>query len=51
MVRQIDISAAERAASEALDASRTKDVTAVLERHMGDYVDLELLEAGRLPVP
>jgi len=50
MVRQIDIGAAERAATAALDAATTQDVTNLLEQHMGDYVDLALLEAGRLPV-
>jgi phosphotransferase system enzyme I (PtsI) len=50
MVRQIDIEAAERAATAALDAATTEDVTNLLEQHMGDYVDLALLEAGRLPV-
>ena len=50
MVRQIDIGAAARAATAALDAATTVEVTDLLEQHMGDYVDLDLLEAGRLPV-
>ncbi len=50
IVRQIDISAAELAASQAASASTTAEVTRVLEEHMGQYVDLDLLEAGRLPV-
>ena len=50
IVRQIDISAAELAASQATSASTTEEVTKVLEEHMGQYVDLDLLEAGRLPV-
>jgi phosphotransferase system enzyme I (PtsI) len=50
MVRQIDIAAAARAATAALDAATTGEVTDLLEQYMGDYVDLDLLEAGRLPV-
>lgn len=50
IVRQIDISAAQEAAAQATEAATTSEVTAILEEHMGQYVDLDLLEAGRLPV-
>ena len=50
LVRQVDIEATERAAAEALAASTNDEVTEVLEHAMGEYVDLDLLEAGRLPV-
>ncbi len=50
IVRQIDISAAREAATQATEAATTSEVTAILEEHMGQYVDLDLLEAGRLPV-
>ena len=50
IVRQIDISAAQEAATQATEAATTSEVTAILEKHMGQYVDLDLLEAGRLPV-
>ena len=50
IVRQIDISAAQEAAKQATEASTTSEVTAILAKHMGEYVDLDLLEAGRLPV-
>ncbi len=50
LVRQVAVDAAERAAATALEASTTRQVTEVLERTMGEYADLDLLEAGRLPI-
>jgi phosphotransferase system enzyme I (PtsI) len=50
IVRQIDVSAAQIAATQATGAATTDEVTDVLATQMGQYVDLELLEAGRLPV-
>lgn len=50
IVRQIDISAAQVAAEQATAAATTGEVVSVLSEHMGQYVDLDLLEAGRLPV-
>jgi phosphotransferase system enzyme I (PtsI) len=50
LIRQVDIEAAERAAAAALEASTNEEVTEILEHAMGEYVDLDLLEAGRLPV-
>jgi phosphotransferase system enzyme I (PtsI) len=50
LVRQIDVEATERAAAAALQAATTDEVTEILEHAMGEYVDLDLLEAGRLPV-
>ncbi|UCG86583.1 MAG: phosphoenolpyruvate--protein phosphotransferase [Gemmatimonadota bacterium] len=50
IVRQIDISVAQLAAEQAIVAATTAEVTSVLAEHMGQYVDLDLLEAGRLPV-
>lgn len=49
LVRQVDRAGAERAAQAALDADTTRDVQVLLERAMAEYVDLGLLEAGRLP--
>ncbi len=50
IVRQIDISAAQVAAEQATAAATTGEVVSVLSERMGHYVDLDLLEAGRLPV-
>jgi signal transduction protein with GAF and PtsI domain len=50
IVRNIDVSTAERAARDAVHAATTGEVTEILGRHMGEHVDLSLLEAGRLPV-
>jgi phosphotransferase system enzyme I (PtsI) len=50
IVRQIDISAAQVAGEQATAAATTGAVASVLSEHMGQYVDLDLLEAGRLPV-
>lgn len=50
IVRQIDISAAQKAAAQAIEVATTSEVIAILEQCMGEYVDLNLLEAGRLPV-
>ena len=50
LVRQVDVEAAERAAARALQAATTEQVTEILEHAMGEYVDLDLLEAGRIPV-
>ncbi|KPJ92206.1 MAG: hypothetical protein AMS18_07835 [Gemmatimonas sp. SG8_17] len=50
IVRQIDISAAQMAAAQGTEAATTAEVLRVLSEHMGQYVDLDLLEAGRLPV-
>lgn len=50
LIRQVDIEAAERAAAAALQASTTEQVTEIVEHAMGEYADLDLLEAGRLPV-
>jgi phosphotransferase system enzyme I (PtsI) len=48
-VRQVEHRAAVQAAREALAATTTQEVEAVLERSMGRYVDLKLIRAGRLP--
>jgi phosphotransferase system enzyme I (PtsI) len=50
LIRQVEIEATERAAAAALAASTNDEVTEALEHAMGEYVDLDLLEAGRLPV-
>jgi len=50
LVRQVDVAAAAQAAAEALEASTTRQVTEILEHAMGRYADLDLLNAGRLPV-
>lgn len=50
IVRQIDISAAQVAGEQATAAATTGGVVSVLSEQMGQYVDLDLLEAGRLPV-
>lgn len=49
LIRQVEQAGAERAARAALDADTTRDVQAILERAIAEYVDLRLLEAGRLP--
>jgi phosphotransferase system enzyme I (PtsI) len=49
LVRQIDAAAAAAAARQALSASTTAHVEAVLEKAIVKYIDLELLRAGRLP--
>ena len=49
LVRQVDVAAAKEAATKAVGASTTAEVTAILEEYMGDYVDLAMLDAGRLP--
>jgi len=49
LVRQVEVSGAERAAAGALQAATTAEVDAVLEEEIAKYVDLNLLRAGRLP--
>ena len=49
LVRQVDVSGAERAAAGALQAATTAEVDALLEEEIANYVDLNLLRAGRLP--
>jgi phosphotransferase system enzyme I (PtsI) len=49
LVRQIDVERAERAAEAALAARTTREVRAILEEAVAEYVDLQMLEAGRLP--
>ncbi len=49
LVRQVDARSAERAASNALEASTAADVKEILEKAIGKLVDLKVLEAGRLP--
>ncbi len=49
LIRQVERAGAERAARAALEADTTRDVQVILERAMAEYVDLRLLEAGRLP--
>ncbi|GBD33483.1 Phosphoenolpyruvate-protein phosphotransferase [bacterium HR33] len=49
LVRQVDAGSAERAASSALEASTAADVREILEKAIGEFVDLKVLEAGRLP--
>jgi signal transduction protein with GAF and PtsI domain len=49
LVRQVDAGSAERAARSALEASTAADVKAILEEAIGEFVDLKVLEGGRLP--
>jgi len=49
LVRQVEVSGAERAAAGALQAATTAEVEAILEEEIANYVDLNLLRAGRLP--
>jgi phosphotransferase system enzyme I (PtsI) len=49
LVRQVEASGAERAATAALDCATTAEVEAILEDEIANYVDLNLLQAGRLP--
>jgi phosphotransferase system enzyme I (PtsI) len=49
LVRQVEVSGAERAAAGALEAATTAEVDALLEEEIANYVDLNLLRAGRLP--
>ncbi len=48
-VRQVDLTVAEQAATDALAADTTRDVEAILERAMGTIPETELLRAGQLP--
>lgn len=49
LVRQVDVSGAEAAAEGALQAATTGEVNAVLEAKIAKHVDLNLLQASRLP--
>jgi phosphotransferase system enzyme I (PtsI) len=49
LVRQLDAGSAERAACQALEASTAADVRQILQNAIGEFVDLKVLEAGRLP--
>lgn len=49
LVRQVDARSAGRAARSALEAATTADVKEILEQAIGEFVDLKVLEAGRLP--
>lgn len=49
LVRQVDIAGAERAAAAVLAATTTTEINLVLHAGIAEYVDLRLLEAGRLP--
>jgi signal transduction protein with GAF and PtsI domain len=50
LVRQVDLAAAQRAAVAAVEASTTTEVIDVLAQTIGEHVDLNLLDAGRLSV-
>lgn len=49
LVRQVDARSAGRAARSALEAATTADVKEILEQAIREFVDLKVLEAGRLP--
>lgn len=49
LVRHVELAGAIEAATEALEASTTAGVEAVLHDALGRYVNLDLLRAGRLP--
>jgi phosphotransferase system enzyme I (PtsI) len=49
LVRQFDLTTAERAAATALEAPTARDVHEVLEWRLSELVDLELLDLGPLP--
>jgi phosphotransferase system enzyme I (PtsI) len=49
LVRQVDATVAARAAESALAASTATEAERVIEEAIAQYVDLELLRAGRLP--
>jgi phosphotransferase system enzyme I (PtsI) len=49
LVRQIDMNAAAAAAERALVASTSAEVETTLKEGLAAFVDIELLEAGRLP--
>ena len=47
-IRQIDVRGAAEAAQQTLDVATTADAIAILEEAVAKYVDLNLLDAGRL---
>ncbi len=49
LVRQVEVGGAETAAEGALQAATTAEVNAALEAKLAKYVDLNLLQASRLP--
>lgn len=49
LVRQVALDGATRAAQAALEGATTADVVAALTEVLGEYVDLSLVDAGRLP--
>jgi signal transduction protein with GAF and PtsI domain len=49
LVRQVDIAGAERAAEAVLGATTSVAISTILQEGIAEYVDLRLLEAGRLP--
>jgi signal transduction protein with GAF and PtsI domain len=49
VVRQVDVGGAEKAAESALQAATTAEVNAALEAEIAAYIDLNLLQASRLP--
>ena len=48
-VKQVNVAAAQEVAAQALKASTTEEILALLEEGMADAVDRELIEAGQLP--
>jgi signal transduction protein with GAF and PtsI domain len=50
LVRQLSTASAEQAAGEALEARTAPNVLAVVERHLAACIDLDLVDAGWLPV-
>ncbi|UCF39953.1 MAG: phosphoenolpyruvate--protein phosphotransferase [Gemmatimonadota bacterium] len=49
LVRQVEVKGARQAAQGAVHAATTGEVNAILEARIGEYVDLNLLQASRLP--
>ncbi len=49
LVRQVEVSGAEQAADGALQAATAAEINMILEAQIAQYVDLNLLHAGRLP--
>jgi phosphotransferase system enzyme I (PtsI) len=49
LVRQVDLKGARKAAMTALEGTSTAAITAALNKGIAEYVNLRVLEAGRLP--
>ncbi len=49
LVRQIDVNAAKQAGESSLEAATTQEIMTVLTEGIGEFIDLELLDAGQLP--